>query len=405
MSSNRRKPSPQPRPTPSRRPKVAGLRKPGSTEDVEATETGETGETAGAAETVEAAESAEGAGTARSGRARAEADSEPEDETGTAGDRDTDDADDTDDTDDTDDRDTDDADAGSAGAAKPAPSPGPRRKAKDGGRAKPANLDEAETLEADEPGAPAATAVRKLGTRSTSRRRPGFAAVAVLLVAGLLLAGAAVFFQIKGSEARAATSNTALVDGPATAEVKEAMEKAAERLFSIDHNNLGKTEEAAEELLAGGEVEQKYDALMGEIKRLAPEQKIVVTVHAARSAVVNLDGDRARVMVLIDQAATRPSDDQPAVGGAAMWLETEKRDGEWKVTNLDTYAAQQAAPTPGQSQDPSGAPLPGDGQGSQDGNQNGDQQGDQDGGENGGENGGQQDGQQGGENGGEQGGN
>ncbi|MBB3662170.1 Mce-associated membrane protein [Prauserella sediminis] len=390
MSPNRRKPTPQQRPTPTRRPKVAGLRKPGSTEDVETSEQAEAADTTDAtdaADTTDTAEAAEagqsaGAGDAggagRAGRG-ASAASEPEDETGPVGDRDNDSTD----------SDSTGEDGAGEDAGKPAPRPGPRRKAKDDGRAKPASLDEAESIDAEEPGTPAvATSARgkngKGGKGGTSRRRPGYAVLAVLVVAGLLLAGAAVFFQIKGSEARAATSNSALVDGPATAEVKEAMGKAAERLFSIDHNNLDKTEKAADELLAGGEVKQKYDALMGEIKRLAPEQKIVVTVHATRSAVVNLDDERARVMVFIDQAATRPSDEQPAVGGAAMWLETQKQGDTWKVTNLDTYAAQQPAPAPGQSQDPSGAPLPGDGQ---QGGQNGGQQGGQDG-QNGGEQGG-----------------
>ncbi|GAA1207089.1 hypothetical protein [Prauserella alba] len=366
MSSNRRKPTPQPRPTPARRPKVAGLRKPGSADEVETPRQEE------AADTPDTTDAPDAPGTG-AGRGDAAAVSEPEDETGTVGERD---------------REAGDSERDEA-PGKQVPRPGPRGKAKDDGRAKPADLDEAETLDADEPGTPAvATPARgqrgKAGEGGTSRRRPGYAVVAVLVVAGLLLVGAAVFFQIKGSEARAATSNSALVDGPATAEVKEAMEKAAERLFSIDHNNLGKTEKAADELLAGGEVGQKYDALMGEIKRLAPEQKIVVTVHATRSAVVNLDGDRARVMVFIDQAATRPSDKQPAVGGAAMWLETQKQGGTWKVTNLDTYAAQQPTPAPGQSQDPSGAPLPGQGQ---QGGQNGGQQGGQNG-QNGGEQGG-----------------
>lgn len=410
MPPNRRKPTPQPRPTPTRRPKVAGLRKPGSAEDAETTEPAESTEPAGSAEATGATEPAESDAPAEAPAADADtvgsasdrggaAASEPEDETGTIGDREAVGEDESTEHDSTehdstehDDTDGADADGGAESAASGA-RPGPRRKSRDGGRAKPASLDEAETLDAEEPGTPA-VAVRRLGGSGKVRRKPGYAALAALLVVGLLLAGAAVFFQVKGSEARAATSNSALVDGPATSEVKEAMEKAAERLFSIDHNNLGKTEKAANELLAGGEVKQKYDALMGEIKRLAPDQKIVVTVHAARSAVVNLDGDRARVMVFIDQAATRPQDEQPAVGGAAMWLETQKQGDTWKVTNLDTYAAQQPAPAPGQSQDPSGAPLPGDGQ-----------QGGQNGGQQGGQNGGQNSGQQDGQNGGDQGGN
>ncbi|MFD2397405.1 hypothetical protein ACFSVJ_12390 [Prauserella oleivorans] len=105
------------------------------------------------------------------------------------------------------------------------------------------------------------------------------------------------------------------------------------------------------------EVKQKYDALMGEVKRLAPEQKIVVTVQATRSAVVTLDDDRAKVMVFIDQTATRASDNRSSAGGAALWFTTERRDGAWKVTDMDTYASAQPTPTPAPA--PSGqAPAP-----------------------------------------------
>ncbi|RBM22803.1 hypothetical protein DI005_05015 [Prauserella sp. PE36] len=212
--------------------------------------------------------------------------------------------------------------------------PAPRRKVRDSGTAKPASEDEVEVAEPD--GEP----LPKRGFRNS------FALVGVLLVVGLLFAGLAVFFQFKGSDASARTENTALLDVAGTAQVKQEMSSAAERLFSIDYNDIPKNEQAADELLVNDQVRQQYEQFMGELKRLAPEQQMVVTVKATRSAVVMLDDDRAKVMVYIDQTATRASDNQNSSGGAALWFTTEKRDGKWKVTDMDTYAAGQPTPVP-----------------------------------------------------------
>ncbi|MFF5986293.1 hypothetical protein [Prauserella flavalba] len=216
--------------------------------------------------------------------------------------------------------------------------PAPRRKVRDTGAAKPASEEEVAVEVAEPDGEP----LPKRGFRNS------FALVGVLLVVGLLFAGLAVFFQLKGSDASARTENTALIDVAGTAQVKQEMSSAAERLFSIDYNDIPKNERAADELLVNDEVRQQYEQFMGELKRLAPEQQMVVTVKATRSAVVMLDDDRAKVMVYIDQTATRASDNQTSSGGAALWFTTEKRDGKWKVTDMDTYASGQPTPVPTQ---------------------------------------------------------
>ncbi len=226
--------------------------------------------------------------------------------------------------------------------------PSPRRKARDEGAAKPSSEDD--VVGARAPGGPPPS------TPASGRpRRNTYLRVAALVLATLVFAGLAVFFKIKHSEVAAATGNTALIDVATTAQVKQEMSTAAESLFSIDYNDLGKTEQAAKDLLANDEVRQKYESLMGEVKRLAPEQKIVVTVKATRSAVILLDDNRAKVMVYIDQTATRTDQNQSSAGGAAMWFTTEKRDGAWKVIDMDTYSSGQPTPTPApESKQPEG---------------------------------------------------
>jgi Mce-associated membrane protein len=99
-------------------------------------------------------------------------------------------------------------------------------------------------------------------------------------------------------------------------------------------------------------VRTKYDALMGEVKRLAPAQKMVVTCKVTRSGVIMLNGDLAKVMVFIDQTSTRADTQQTTAGSAQLHLNAQLQGDQWKITDMDTYIA----PTPPQTPVPSPAP-------------------------------------------------
>ncbi|MGW7535680.1 hypothetical protein [Amycolatopsis sp. NPDC054798] len=217
--------------------------------------------------------------------------------------------------------------------------PSPRRKKRDTGAEKPSDVEEAETKARDDEDAVAAVpAQRAAVSRNTVR-------VALLLVAGLALVAAAVIFQVKGSDAADSTSNRAVLDVAKTAQVKDQVSKAIETLFSYDFNNIKKTEDAANQLLATDQVKTSYNALMGQVKKLAPEQKVVVTCKVTRSAVIRLNGDLARVMLLIDQTSTRADTKQTAAGTAQMHVDAQLQGNTWKITDMDTYKA--AAPAAG----------------------------------------------------------
>lgn len=218
----------------------------------------------------------------------------------------------------------------------------PRRKRRDEGTAKPVDLDEAEVSDAPDAGVPAPRADRRIGQTLTIG----------LVIVGLVLAGLAVFFKLQYDTAEGATSNTALLDVAKTAQVKDQVSQATESLFSYDFNNIKKTEDAASNLLANDDVKAKYNSLMGEVKRLAPQQKMVVTCKVTRSAVIMLDGDRARVMVFVDQTSTRADTKQTTAGSAQLHVDAQLQGNTWKITDLDTY---KAPPAPsGQAPAPSG---------------------------------------------------
>ncbi len=204
--------------------------------------------------------------------------------------------------------------------------PAPRRKKRDEGTAKPTDVSEVPV--ADEPSQPAGTRVQK----------PYLVAGALVLVA-LILGGLAYWFHSKEDAISSATSNTALLDVAKTAQVKDAVSKAAEALFSYDFNNIKKTEDAANDLLANDDVRNKYNSLMGEVKRLAPAQKMIVTCKVTRAAVIMLNGDLAKVMVFVDQTSTRTDTKKTTAGTAQLHLNAQLQGDKWKITDMDTYNA------------------------------------------------------------------
>ncbi|MEU4669057.1 hypothetical protein AB0F91_14000 [Amycolatopsis sp. NPDC023774] len=208
----------------------------------------------------------------------------------------------------------------------------PRRKRRDSGRAKPVNVAEAEQEAAGAPAVPPPWAKQPRQDRTV-------VLTVVLLVVGLVFAAGAVFFKLGYDDAADSTSNTALLDVAKTAQVKDQVSKATEALFSYDYNNIKKTEDAANGLLANDSVKAKYNSLMGEVKRLAPQQKMVVTCKVTRSAVIMLNGDLARVMVFVDQTSTRADTKQTTAGSAQLHVDAQLQGDTWKITDLDTYKA------------------------------------------------------------------
>ncbi|WP_158881334.1 hypothetical protein [Amycolatopsis anabasis] len=237
-----------------------------------------------------------------------------------------------------------------APAEKPAPKPkpSPRSKTRDSGTRKPES-------EAEAAGEPEPAPRDPEQAAAAAKRRKKFLLAGALVLVGLLLTGFAVFAKIKQNELDSATSNTALLDMAKTAQVKQEVNSAVEALFSYNYNDIAKTENAAKDLLVTDTVRDKYNKEFAEVKRLAPEQKMVVTCKVTRSAVILLDGDRAKVLVFVDQTSIRTDKNEKSAGGSQLSVTTELRDGKWKVTDMDAYNSSQPAAS-GQQPAPS---LPG----------------------------------------------
>ncbi|QWF79694.1 hypothetical protein [Amycolatopsis sp. CA-230715] len=237
---------------------------------------------------------------------------------------------------------------------KVTPKPIPRRKARDSGTTKP----ESEAVET-EPEPAEGEDEPVVASPEQKARKKKFILAGALILVGLLLAGLAVFFKVKQNEVDSATGNAALLDMAKTAQVQQDVRAAVEALFSYDFNDLGKTKKAANDVLVTDTARDKYNKEFAEVERLAPQQKMVVTVKVTRTAPILIDGDRAKVLVFVDQTSIRTGGDPKAAnnkvaGGSQLSVTAQLSGGKWKVADLDAYNG--GTPTP-QGEQP--LPLPG----------------------------------------------
>jgi Mce-associated membrane protein len=155
-----------------------------------------------------------------------------------------------------------------------------------------------------------------------------WAAAAVLLVVAIVFGvlGYTTYYQ-------GPMANKAMISAGETSEVKGKVEDSVQKLFSYDFKDTAKTEKAAEDLLQGDAVKQ-YDELFKVVKEQAPKQQLIVTTTVKSSSVTRLQGDRAQVLLFVDQHALRSGTGESNVGPAQLSVTTEKRDGTWKISDL-----------------------------------------------------------------------
>ncbi len=157
----------------------------------------------------------------------------------------------------------------------------------------------------------------------------------ILLVAAAVLVAAGVWGTLEARSITAAPSaaNTALTDVGATAEVNSAVTVALNKVFSYSYDRTDVTEKAAASALRGKALES-YNQLFAQVRERAPAQKLVLTTRVSSSAVQELGNGKARLLVFLDQAATR-ADNNSSTAAAAQLSVTAEREGDtWVITDL-----------------------------------------------------------------------
>ncbi|HEX5407412.1 MAG TPA: hypothetical protein VFX16_34495 [Pseudonocardiaceae bacterium] len=169
------------------------------------------------------------------------------------------------------------------------------------------------------------------------RRSPLLLPVTLGVVA-VLIGGLAAWFGVQWSNTRAGgTTNTALTDSATTSEVSGQVTAAVNTIFSYDYTNLAKTKTAVQRLLTGTALCQ-YNVLYKDLQQQAPSQKLVLTTTVQDKGVELLQGDSARVLLLVQQHDTRATTNQTSDSQSMLAVNAVQEGGTWKINSIDTFS-------------------------------------------------------------------
>ncbi|HET9256341.1 MAG TPA: hypothetical protein VFO16_14240 [Pseudonocardiaceae bacterium] len=156
------------------------------------------------------------------------------------------------------------------------------------------------------------------------------AALIAVLVTGLVLA---VWFR---SEAKAQGDAAAVGHRALLAQVTGQVREGVERVFSYDFTRLDDNERAAAAVITGA-FARDYPRQFARVRELAPGQQAVVVATVPALAVKVLDGDRAIVVVFIDQQATRGGQAAPLLAAGRLRVTAQRVDDSWKLAGVQPF--------------------------------------------------------------------
>lgn len=169
--------------------------------------------------------------------------------------------------------------------------------------------------------------------------RRGVVVPVVLAVVVVLIGGLAAWFGVEWASVRSsAASNTALTDAATTAQLNGQISAAVNQTFSFDYTNLAKTQRAVQQTYTGLAL-CEYNEVFKQVKQLAPQEKLVLTTTVQKEGVEQLQGDTARVLLLLEQHDTRATDNQTADSQSMMAVNAVRQGGSWKISALDLFNA------------------------------------------------------------------
>lgn len=195
----------------------------------------------------------------------------------------------------------------------------------------PSGEEDPSAAEDEQPPSPGRRTLRLL------RLRPTLPAVLCVLTVLLGVFAAWAFTSAATLRDDPSRRNTALTDIARTSEVKGQITEAVGAVFSYDYAATEKADRAAQTYLTGKAVQQHQD-MLAEVREQGPKQKLVLTTTVTESAVEQLDGDRARVLVFADQSNTRTGAKEETTYAAAMFaVDAVRTDGHWRIAAIDTF--------------------------------------------------------------------
>ncbi|MFE7435720.1 hypothetical protein ACIPH4_28330 [Streptomyces tendae] len=171
-------------------------------------------------------------------------------------------------------------------------------------------------------------------------RRAALAATAAVLVLG----GCGFFYAAHQVRSQAPARNHALTDTEATTRVAGDVGDALARIFSYTPDGTAAAERSASTVLDGRAARQ-YETLFARVRDDLTEQRVTLSTRAVRTGVIELEGDRARLLVFLDQTAHRgdgkgkgkgkDAGNAEATTAAAQLTVTARLDDDrWRIVDI-----------------------------------------------------------------------
>ena len=113
----------------------------------------------------------------------------------------------------------------------------------------------------------------------------------------------------------------------------EGVDHVVEAMATLFSYRFDDTTDHARDLLRGKAIEQ-HQRMFEQIRRQAAAQRLVLASKVVRAGVRVREGDRAVLLVFLDQALARGDTGQTSVAAAQLTVTTERIDGRWRVTDL-----------------------------------------------------------------------
>jgi Mce-associated membrane protein len=130
-----------------------------------------------------------------------------------------------------------------------------------------------------------------------------------------------------------ASANTAVVDVPETRAVTDQIGAGVKAIFSYDYTNIARTERAAADVLVDAAVNQYRDSFAA-AKKQAEDQKLVRATTVRSIGAREIRGDRATVLLFLDQQTLHTANNQRESTGAQLDITARRVDGRWKIASI-----------------------------------------------------------------------
>ncbi|TDT41205.1 Mce-associated membrane protein [Streptomyces sp. BK208] len=193
----------------------------------------------------------------------------------------------------------------------------------------------------DAPGAPDTPSDGPAPRRSTGRLRQ---AVLAGTAAALVLGGCGFLYAAHQLRSAAPARNQALTDTGATSRVAGDVGNALARVFSYTPDGTAAAERSASTVLDGRAARQ-YATLFARVRDDLTEQRVTLSTRAVRTGVIELDGDRARLLVFLDQTShrgesggkgerTSDGEAEPTTAAAQLTVTARLEADRWRIVDI-----------------------------------------------------------------------